>query len=123
MARLFPRESLLEWARPTSQIQGRFHWNKRGPQDLQKAIEHFKQAIALDPSYALAHAGLADAYTLLANAGSPAHEIMPKALEAARTAVSLDDNLAEAHAALGNVIIYYHYDFVGAEREESVPSS
>ena len=99
-------------------LRGRFHWNKRGPQDLQKAIGHFKQAIALDPSYALAHAGLADAYTLLANAGSPAHEIMPKALEAARTAVSLDDNLAEGHAALGNVIIYYHYDFVGAEREE-----
>lgn len=81
-------------------------------------IEHFKQAIALDPSYALAYAGLADAYTLLANAGSPAHEIMPKALEAAQKAVLLDDNLAEAHAALGNIIIYYHYDFAGAEREE-----
>lgn len=101
-----------------SYLKGRFHWNKRGPQDLQKAIEHFKQAIARDPSYALAYAGLADAYTLLANAGGPALEIMPKALVAARTAVSLDDNLAEAHAALGNVIIYYHYDFVGAEREE-----
>lgn len=101
-----------------SYLKGRFHWNKRGPQDLRRAIEHFKQATALDPSYALAYAGLADAYTLLANAGSPAHEIMPKALAVARTAVSLDDNLAEAHAALGNVIIYYHYDFVGAEREE-----
>jgi len=99
-------------------LKGRFHWNKRGPQDLRKAIEHFKQATAVDPSYALAYAGLADAYTLLANAGGPAHEIMPKALAVARTAVSLDDNLAEAHAALGNVIIYYHYDFVGAEREE-----
>src|SRR4030095_12714270 len=101
-----------------SYLKGRFHWNKLGPQDLQKAIEHFKQAIGLDPAYALAHAGLADAYTLLAKPGGPAHEIMPKALEAARTAVSLDDNLAEAHAALGNVIIYYHYDFVGAEHEE-----
>jgi DNA-binding winged helix-turn-helix (wHTH) protein/Tfp pilus assembly protein PilF len=101
-----------------SYLKGRFHWNKRGPQDLRNAIEHFKQAIALDPSYALAYAGLADAYTLLANAGSPAHKIMPKALAVARTAVSLDDNLAEAHAALGNVIIYYHYDFVEAEREE-----
>jgi DNA-binding winged helix-turn-helix (wHTH) protein/tetratricopeptide (TPR) repeat protein len=98
-------------------LKGRFHWNKRAPQDLRKAIEHFKQAIALDPSYALAYAGLADAYTLLANAGSPAHEIMPKALEAAQKAVSLDDNLAEAHAALGNIIIYYDYDFAGAERE------
>jgi DNA-binding winged helix-turn-helix (wHTH) protein/tetratricopeptide (TPR) repeat protein len=101
-----------------SYLKGRFHWNKRGPQDLQKAIEHFKQATALDPDYALAYAGLADAYTLLANAGSPAHEIMPKAREAAQKAVSLDDNLAEAHAAYGNIIIYYDYDFVGAEREE-----
>jgi DNA-binding winged helix-turn-helix (wHTH) protein/Tfp pilus assembly protein PilF len=101
-----------------SYLRGRFHWNKRGPQDLRKAIEHFKQAIALDPSYALAHAGLADAYTLHANAGAPAHEIMPKALEAARKAVSLDEGLAEAHAALGNIFIYYLYDYVGAEREE-----
>lgn len=98
-------------------LKGRFHWNKRAPQDLLKAIEHFEQAIALDPSYALAFAGLADAYTLLANAGSPAHDIMPKAREAALKAVSLDDNLAEAHAALGNIIIYYDYDFAGAERE------
>jgi len=98
-------------------LKGRFHWNKRAPRDLQKAIEHFKQAITLDRAYALAFAGLADAYTLLANAGSPAHEIMPKAREAAHKAVLLDDNLAEAHAALGNTIIYYDYDFAGAERE------
>jgi DNA-binding winged helix-turn-helix (wHTH) protein/tetratricopeptide (TPR) repeat protein len=100
-----------------SYLKGRFHWNKRAPQDLQRSIEHFKQAIALDPSYALAYAGLADAYTLLANAGSPAHEIMPKAREAAQKAVSLDYDLAEAHAALGNIIIYYDYDFAEAERE------
>ena len=98
-------------------LRGRFHWNKRGPQDLQKAIEHFKQAIALDANYALAFAGLADAYTLLANAGGPAHEIMPEARASALKAVSLDDNLAEAHAALGNTIIYYGYDFAEAERE------
>lgn len=100
-----------------SYLKGRFHWNKRAPQDLRKAIEHFKQAIALDPNYALAFAGLADAYTLLANAGAPAHEIMPEARASALKAVSLDDNLAEAHAALGNTIIYYDYDFAEAERE------
>ena len=100
-----------------SYLRGRFHWNKRAQQDLRKSIEHFKQAIALDPSYALAYAGLADAYTLLANAGSPAREFMPKAREAAQQALSLDDGLAEAHAALGNIIIYYDYDFAGAERE------
>jgi tetratricopeptide (TPR) repeat protein len=100
-----------------SYLKGRFHWNKRAPQDLRKSIDHFKQAIALDPSYALAFAGLADAYTLLANAGSPAHKIMPKARAAAQKALSLDDCLAEAHAALGNIIIYYDYDFAGAESE------
>lgn len=100
-----------------SYLKGRFHWNKRAPQDLRKAIEHFKQAIALDPNYALAFAGLADAYTLLANAGGPAHEIMPEARAAALKAVSLDDDLAEAHASLGNTIIYYGYDFAEAERE------
>src|SRR5215207_2061991 len=98
-------------------LKGRFHWNKRAPQDLRKAIEHFKRAIALDPSYALAYAGLADAYTLLANAGGPAHEIMPEARASALKAVSLDDHLAEAHASLGNTIIYYGYDFAEAERE------
>lgn len=98
-------------------LKGRFHWNKRAPQDLRKSIEHFRRAIALDRDYALAFAGLADAYTLLANAGNPAHEIMPEARASALKAVSLDDNLAEAHAALGNTIIYYDYDFAGAERE------
>ena len=98
-------------------LKGRFHWNKRAPRDLRKSIEHFKEAIALDPKYALAFAGLADAYTLLANAGGPAHEIMPEARASALKAVSLDDNLAEAHAALGNTIIYYGYDFAEAERE------
>jgi DNA-binding winged helix-turn-helix (wHTH) protein/tetratricopeptide (TPR) repeat protein len=98
-------------------LKGRFHWNKRAPRDLRKSIEHFKEAIALDPDYALAFAGLADAYTLLANAGGPAHEIMPEARASALKAVSLDDNLAEAHAALGNTIIYYGYDFAEAERE------
>ncbi|MDQ3711400.1 MAG: winged helix-turn-helix domain-containing protein, partial [Acidobacteriota bacterium] len=100
-----------------SYSKGRFHWNKRTPQDLQKSIEYFEQAIALDPNYALAFTGLADAYALQANAGSPARELMPKAKQAVSKALSLDDNLAEAHAALGQIVVYYDYDFVGAERE------
>jgi tetratricopeptide (TPR) repeat protein len=98
-------------------VRGRFYWNKRTSQDLWKSIENFEQAIALDPNYALAFTGLADAYALLANAGSPAHEMMPKAREAALKALLLDDNLAEAHTALGQIIVYYDYDFAGAERE------
>ena len=98
-------------------LSGRFHLSKRTPPDLRKSIEYFEQAIALDPNYALAFAGLADAYSLLANAGSPPREMMPLAREAALKALLLDESLAEAHAALGQIIIYYDYDFAGAERQ------
>src|SRR5438445_1620691 len=99
-------------------LKGRFYWNKRTPQDIQKSIEYFDQAITLDPNYALAHAGLADAYALLPVYGNlPAGESLPKAREAALKALSLDDRLAEAHTALGDVLNYYEYDFAGAERE------
>ena len=97
--------------------RGRFYWNKRAPDDLRKSIAHFQQSIALDPNYALAYAGLADAYALLANAGAPARELMPLAREAALKALSLDNDLAEAHAALAQILIYNDYNFVGAERE------
>src|SRR5437016_1836315 len=99
-------------------LKGRFYWNKRTPQDIQKSIEYFDQAITLDPNYALAHTGLADAYALLPVYGNlPAGESLPKAREAAQKALSLDDRLAEAHTALGGVLNYYDYDFAGAERE------
>jgi TolB-like protein/Tfp pilus assembly protein PilF len=99
-------------------LKGRFYWNKRTPQDIQKSIEYFDQAITLDPNYALAHTGLADAYALLpVYSNLPAGESLPKAREAALKALSLDDRLAEAHTALGDVLNYYDYDFAGAERE------
>jgi tetratricopeptide (TPR) repeat protein len=98
-------------------LKGRFHWNKRTPQDLQKSIEYFEQAIRLDPNYALAFTGLANAYSLMANAGTAPHEMMPRAHRAALKALSLDDNLAEAHTALAQILIYYDYDYTGAERE------
>jgi serine/threonine protein kinase/TolB-like protein len=98
-------------------LRGRFLWNKRTPQDLQKSIEYFEQAIALDPGYALAYTGIADTYSLLANAGSPPREFIPKAREAVLKALSLDNDLAEAHSALGQIFIYYDYDYAGAERE------
>jgi len=99
-------------------LKGRFYWNKRTPQDIQKSIEYFDQAITLDPNYALAHTGLADAYALLPVYGNlPAGESLPKARDAALKALSLDDRLAEAHTALGGVLNYYDYDFAGAERE------
>ncbi|MGI8542300.1 MAG: protein kinase domain-containing protein [Aridibacter sp.] len=99
-------------------LQGRFYWNKRTGKDLFKSIEYFEQAIALDPNYALAYAGLADSYALLSPylAASPA-ESMPEARDAALKALALDDQLVEAHTALGLILNTYDYDFAGAERE------
>jgi eukaryotic-like serine/threonine-protein kinase len=99
-------------------LQGRFYWNKRTIKDLQTAIEYFRRAVELDSSYALAYAGLADAYFQLSvYGGAPPREAAPKAKEAVLKALSLDENLAEAHAALGQILNNYEYDFAGAERE------
>ena len=99
-------------------LRGRFYWNKRTPADFLKSIDYFQQAIVLDPNYALAYTGVADAYTLLPQyTGSPPGDAIPKAREAALKALSLDDRLAEAHTAFGDILHYYDYDFAGAERE------
>jgi eukaryotic-like serine/threonine-protein kinase len=99
-------------------LQGRFFWNKRTPQNLQKSIEYFQEALNKDPNYALGYAGLSDAYTLLAYYGAaPAKEAFPKAKDAALKAVEIDDKLAESHNALGFILILSDYDYAGAERE------
>jgi serine/threonine-protein kinase len=99
-------------------LKGRFYWNKRTGQDLHRAVPFFQQAIEKDPNYALAYTGLADTYALLAvYTNEPARDVMPKAKEAALKALALDDKLAEAHASLGQIMDYYDYDFVTAERE------
>src|SRR5437762_9980152 len=83
-------------------LKGRFFWNKRSGVDLRKAIEFFNQAIAKDPSYALAYAGLADSYLLLPNYGGAATaDVVPPARAAVTKALELDASLAEAHASLG----------------------
>jgi TolB-like protein/Tfp pilus assembly protein PilF len=83
-------------------LKGRFFWNKRSGVDLRKAIEFFNQAIAKDPNYALAYAGLADSYLLLPNYGGAATaDVVPPARAAVAKALELDDSLAEAHASLG----------------------
>ena len=99
-------------------LQGRFYAGKRTNKDLEKSVEYFNQATALDPNYALAFAGVADSYTLLHYySGSPAQEMIPKAKDAALKALSLDNDLAEAHTALGLILNQSDYDFAGAERQ------
>ena len=83
-------------------LRGRFFWNKRSGVELRKAIEYFNQAIARDPNYALAYAGLADSYLLLPTYGSASTpEAVPPARAALKKALELDDSLAEAHASSG----------------------
>ena len=97
-------------------LQGRFFWNKRAPRDMGKAIGYFQQAIAVDPNYALAYAGLADALAQPSDVVPP-NERPRRSREAALKALSLDNDLAEAHTALAHILTRYDLDFAGAERE------
>ena len=82
-------------------LQGRYHWNKRTPEDMKQSIDLFQQAIAADPSYALAHAGLADCYNVVASyeIGISAKQAHQLAEPAAEKAIELDSSLPEAHTA------------------------
>ena len=99
-------------------LKGRFYWNKRTGEALKKSIEYFNQAIDKDPNYALAYAGLADAYVLFPpfSAGSP-QESFPKAKAAARKALEIDDRLAEAHTSLAFAIFLWDWNLSESERE------
>ena len=99
-------------------LRGRYQWNKRTLDGMQQAIELFQQAIAKDSRYALAYAGLADAYILLADYNVlPAREVMPRAKDAAAQALQIDDSLAEAHTSLGWVKLTHDWAWPDAERE------
>jgi tetratricopeptide (TPR) repeat protein len=83
---------------------------------LKRAVEHFRQALSLDPGYVLAYAGLADVYTIQGVMGArPPHEVGPPALEAALHALSIDEHLPAAHYALGHALVQYDRDWSGAE--------
>ena len=112
-------------ARPTENteahqlyLRGRYFWNKRTGADFKKAIGYFNQAIDKDPNYALAYAGLADAYVLLsAYAEASPKDSLPQAKAAAANALELDSTLGEAHATLGNALVAYDLNFAEANRE------
>lgn len=97
-------------------LRGRYQWNRFGDENLERATGYFLQAIDKDPNFALAYAGLADAYHELSYSHPP-REVMPKAKAAATRALELDDSVAEAHAALGWVKWQYDWDWIGAEKE------
>src|SRR4051812_14324382 len=101
-------------------LRGRYFWNKRGVDSLQKSMAYFKEAIDRDPTYAPPYAGIADAYALLGSAQTgamPAKIAFPLAKAAAQKAISLDSTLAEPHASLGYIELVYERDFKASERE------
>ena len=97
-------------------LKGRYFWGRRSPGSIRKAIDSFEDAIRKDPNFALAFAGLADAYVVPANRVPPS-EAMPKAKAAAMRAIEIDDNLAEAHTSLGRVLQVYDWNWSAAEKE------
>jgi len=89
-------------------LKGRYEWNKRTEAGLRKALEYFQQAIDVDPTYALAYAGLADSYDVLGENGFlPGRDVYPKAKAAALRAVELEEASAEAHTSLAQVLFDY----------------
>ncbi|HEU0274637.1 MAG TPA: tetratricopeptide repeat protein [Candidatus Udaeobacter sp.] len=99
-------------------LKGRFFWNKRTGPDLKTACDYFQQAIAADPKYATAYAGLAESYLLIPefDAGFP-KDYFPKAKAAAEQAIALDESSAQAHAALGLLLCFSDANFTEAEKE------
>ncbi len=99
-------------------LRGRYEWDKRTPESLNKAVDYFTQAIVRDPNYAQAYVGLADCYNLLREfSAMPPDEAYPRALAAAKKAVELDDSSAEAHTSLAFATFYGTFNAAGAERE------
>ncbi|HKE32045.1 MAG TPA: tetratricopeptide repeat protein [Candidatus Angelobacter sp.] len=99
-------------------LKGRYFWNKRTTAGFQQAVEYFQQAIAKDPNYARAYAGLADSYALMGIYNLvPQREFMPKARAAALRALEIDEKLAEAHTSLAVIAEQYDWDWQTAEKE------
>jgi serine/threonine-protein kinase len=97
-------------------LKGRYHVQKVTLPEIQTGIYFLEQATAIDPNFALAYVGLADAYRTASAADIPASLVVPKAKQAAEKAVQIDDGLAAAHAQLGMLSVWYDWDQRAAER-------
>ena len=101
-------------------LKGRYHWNRRKTAELKKGIEFFQQAIAIDPNYALAYAGIADCYSVLGSTDTDVmspDDALPKARAAAERALEIDSSVGEAHTSLAYIKHHFEWDWVGAEKE------
>lgn len=98
-------------------LRGRFHFNKRTQASVKAAIGFFRQAIEMDPAYAHAYSGLADAYLILGSYGMTPRDCVPKARAAAAEALRIDEEIAEAHASLGFATSFYEWRWREGERD------
>ena len=99
-------------------LKGRYHWYKFTPEDMKKSLEYYQQAIDIDPTYALAYAGMARDYEAMAYQGlAPPAESHRAGEAAAKRALEIDDNIGQAHEALAQVQFAREWDWPSAERE------
>jgi serine/threonine-protein kinase len=99
-------------------LRGRFEWNTWTAEGFRRAVEHFERAIAYDPKYAPAYAGMSDCYSAMAYYGYVPPDVgYPRAREAAQQAVAIDPDVAEAHASLALAYLFWQFDWAAAERE------
>jgi tetratricopeptide (TPR) repeat protein len=98
-------------------LRGRYKWNRWDTESVRASIDCFEEALSADPSYALAYAGLADAFNILGNTNAlPPVEAYTRARDAAERGLLLDDSVAELHASLAYVHRFYDWDWTAAER-------
>jgi TolB-like protein/class 3 adenylate cyclase/Tfp pilus assembly protein PilF len=128
-AKLTASEEQRIAARPTNDsdahqlyLRGRYFWGKQTGADLEKAIDYFNQAVAKDPQYAAAYAGLSDCYSVLFfwtpnPTASERSNFMQKAKIAAEKALEIDDTLGEAHESLANILFLTEFNIAAAKRE------
>ena len=98
-------------------LKGRYFWNRRSEPDMRQAIEHFEEALRLDPGYAPAYAGLADSYALYGSYGWTLRRrqaVDSEPLAAAEKALELDELLADAHTSRARIALNYELDWAGA---------
>jgi TolB-like protein/predicted Ser/Thr protein kinase len=98
-------------------VKGRYYWNKRNPEDIRTGLSYFQQAIDKDPGYAMAYAGVGDAYGTLSDFEGDPSELIPKSDAAAGKALQLDPTLARPYADIAFNKMAYYWDFAGGEAE------
>ncbi len=98
-------------------LKARYHWNQRSDTGIQQSVEYLNQALAAEPTFALAHASLADCHVTRGIYGTAApNDVMPPAKRAASRALEIEEGLAEAHTTLGCISAVYEWDWVAAEQ-------